>query len=172
MENWNHVKNIKHVTAKLGCGEYINLIEAKMPNFYSPEGLVVLDGDAIGAEHYSRVADKLLLLPGPKSPEQMVADWIHGLSDAHPFWKSINGGYGRQFCFKDYHYQQLTNRDKAKKWFQSQCVKDVWGITAHKMMKYWKKDHKAEVEAFVEDFEKMIKIIIAKRGMAPEEFGL
>lgn len=165
-------KNIKHVTAKLGCGEYINLIEAKMPNFYSPEGLVVLDGDAIGAEHYSRVADKLLLLPGPKSPEQMVADWIHGLSDAHPFWKSINGGYGRQFCFKDYHYQQLTNRDKAKKWFQSQCVKDVWGITAHKMMKYWKKDHKAEVEAFVEDFEKMIKIIIAKRGMAPEEFGL
>ena len=180
-EAWLFMKNmlptkykkiIKHVNAKLGCGEYINLIEAKMPNFYSPEGLVVLDGDAVRAEHYSRVASKLVLLPGPKSPEQMVADWIQGLSDAHPFWKSINSGYGRQFCFKDHHYPQLSNRDKAKMWFQSQCTSEIWGTTAFKMMKYWKKDHRDEVETFVENFEKMIKKIIAERGMALEEFGL
>ena len=39
-------------------------------------------------------------------------------------------------------------------------------------MKYWKKDHKVEVDAFVADLEKMIKKIIAERGMSPEEFGI
>ncbi len=165
-------KIIKHVPAKLGCGEYINLIEAKMPNFYSPEGLVVLDGDAVSEDHYSRVASKLVLLPGPKSPEQMVADWIQGLSDTHKFWKSINPSYTRQYCFKDIRYSQLTNREKAKMWFQSQCTTDVWGTTAHKMMKFWKKDNKEKVDAFVADFAKMINNIIAMRGMTPEEFGI
>ncbi len=165
-------KIIKHVHAKLGCSEYINLIEAKMPNFYPPEGLVVLDGDAVKEEHFSRVASKLVVLPGPKSPEQMVADWIQGLSDAHVFWKSINPGYCRQYCFKDHRYAQLANREKAKMWFQSQCKKEVWGTTAYRMMKYWKKDNKDKVDVFVTEFEKMIKRIIVERGMAPEEFGL
>lgn len=165
-------KVVKHVPAKLGCNEYINLIEAKMPNFYSPEGLVVLDGDVERNEHYNHVANKIVLLPGPKSPEQMVADWIQGLSDTHPFWKSINPGYTRQYCFKDHHYSQLTNREKAKLWFQSQCTKEVWGTKAHKMMKFWKKDHMNEVEIFVNQFAKMITKIIKERGMMPEEFGL
>ncbi len=163
---------LKHVPAKLGCGEYINLIEAKMPNFYSPEGLVVLDGDAINKEHYNRVAKKILLLPGPKSPEQMVADWIQGLSDAHQFWKSINSGYSRQFCFKDHRYSQLKDREKAKMWFQSQCKTDVWGTNAQKMMKFWKSENKDKVETFVAAFDRMIKKIIAERGMDPAEFGL
>ena len=163
---------IKHVNAKLGCTQYINMIEAKIPCFTSPEGLVVLDGDARQAKHYSRVERKILLLPGAKSPEQEVAEWINGLSDTHSFWKSINPSYTRQYCFQHYHYQDLSNRDNAKAWFQSQCTKEVWGTKAHKMMKYWKKAHKDEVDAFVADFEKMIKKIIAERGMSPEEFGL
>lgn len=163
---------IKHVKAKLGCTEYINLIEARIPSFYPPEGLVVLDGDVDRNDHYNHVANKLILLPGPKSPEQLVADWINGLSDRDPFWKSINAGYTRQFCFQNYHYNDLTDRMKAKAWFQSQCVKDVWGITAHRMMTHWKKCHKAEVDAFVDGFEKMIGRIIKERGMNPEEFGL
>lgn len=163
---------IKHVNAKLGCTEYINLIEARIPNFYSPEGLVVLDGDVDKNEHYKHVAGKILLLPGPKSPEQLIADWINGLSDLHPFWKSINPSYTRQFCFQYHHYNDLGNREKAKSWFQSQCTKNIWGMRAHKMMKFWKADHKEEVETFVFDFAKMIKKIISERGMSPEEFGL
>ena len=163
---------IKHVKAKLGCTEYINLIEARIPSFYSPEGLVVLDGDVDKNEHYSHVASKVLLLPGPKSPEQMVAEWINGLSDTDPFWKSVNAGYSRQYCFQTYHYADLTDRNKAKAWFQSQCAKELWGTTAHKMMKYWKKAHQTEVDTFVSDFKKMISIIIKERGMSPEEFGL
>lgn len=163
---------IKHVNAKLGCTEYINMIEAKIPCFSSPEGLVVLDGDARLAKHFSRVDSKVLVLPGAKSPEQVVADWINGLSDTHPFWKSINPNYTRQYCFQTYHYHDLNNREKAKSWFQSQCTKDVWGTTAHKMMKYWKKDFKSVVDSFVEDFKRMICGIIKERGMMPEEFGL
>lgn len=163
---------IKHVNAKLGCTEYINMIEAKIPCFSSPEGLVVLDGDARLAKHFSRVDSKVLILPGAKSPEQVVADWINGLSDTHPFWKSINPNYTRQYCFQTYHYHDLNNREKAKSWFQSQCTKDVWGTTAHKMMKYWKKDFKSDVDSFVEDFKRMICGIIKERGMMPEEFGL
>jgi len=163
---------IKHVNAKLGCTEYINLIEARIPSFYSPEGLVVPDGDVDKNEHYNHVAGKILLLPGPKSPEQLIADWINGLSDSHQFWKSINPGYTRQFCFQHYHYNDLGNREKAKSWFQSQCTKDIWGMKAHKMMKFWKADHKEAVETFVLDFAKMIKKIISERGMSPEEFGL
>ena len=163
---------IKHVKAKLGCTQYINLIEAKIPSFFPPEGLVVLDGDVEKTEHYNHVASKIILLPGPKSPEQMVADWINGLSDADPFWKSINRGYSRQYCFQDYHYAELTDRTKAKAWFQSQCTKEIWGTSASKMMKYWKKSHQDLVDAFVADFEKMIKRIIKERGMSPEEFGV
>ena len=48
----------------------------------------------------------------------------------------------------------------------------IWGTTASKMMKYWKKSHQDLVDAFVADFEKMIKRIIKERGMSPEEFGL
>lgn len=163
---------IKHVKAKLGCTEYINLIEAKIPSFYPPAGLVVLDGDVEKNEHYNHVAGKILLLPGPKSPEQLIADWLNELSDRDPFWKSINPGYGRQYCFQTYHYPELCNREKAKAWFQSQCTKDIWGTTAHKMMRNWKKSHKNEVEAFVNDFTNMINHIIKERGMSPDEFGL
>ena len=163
---------IKHVSAKLGCTEYINLIEARIPSFYAPEGLVVLDGDVEKNEHFSRVAGKVLLLPGPKSPEQMIADWINDLSDTDPFWESINPGYTRQFCFQHYHYADLNNREIAKAWFQSQCVKNVWGTTAHRMMKFWKRSHKSEVDVFVKGFEKMMSLIIKSRGMMPEEFGL
>lgn len=163
---------IKHVNAKLGCSEYINVIEAKIPCFTSPEGLVILDGDAKLVKHYHHVDKKILLLPGDKSPEQEIADWINGLSDQHPFWKSINPNYRKQFCFQHYHYQDLSIRENAKAWFQSQCTKEIWGTKAHKMMKYWKKDHIEEVDTFVADFERMIKKIIAERGMAPEEFGL
>lgn len=163
---------IKHVNAKLGCSEYVNLIEAKIPSFYSPEGLVVLDGDVSRNEHFNHVAEKILLLPGPKSPEQLVADWINSLSDTDPFWTSINPGYSRQFCFQTFHYAQLNNREKAKAWFQSQCVKNVWGTTGHKMMKFWKNRHKSDVDAFVRNFIKMISQIIKDRGMSPDEFGL
>ena len=163
---------IKHVNAKLGCTEYINLIEARIPSFYPPEGLVVLDGDVDKNEHYNHVAGKILLLPGPKSPEQMVAEWINGLSDRDPFWSSINPGYSKQYCFQDYHYAELSDRIKSKAWFQSQCTKDIWGTKAHKMMKYWKKSHKDDVEAFVNEFTKKINLIIRERGMMPEEFGL
>lgn len=166
---------LKHIKAKLACTAYINMIEAKIPSFCPPDGLVVLDGDVEKNDHYKHVANKLLLLPGTKSPELMIADWIHGLSDTDPFWSAINPGYGRQYCFRDYHYQEIVrsgNREIAKRWFQGQCTKDVWGAKANKLMKYWKRDHKEEVDAFVTSFTKMIKKIIAERGMSPEEFGL
>ena len=163
---------IKHINAKLGCTEYINLIEAKVPSFYPPEGLVVLDGDVEKNEHYNHVAGKVVLLPGPYSPEKLVSDWINGLSDTDPFWASINPGYSRQYCFQHYRYSELSNREKAKAWFQSQCVNNLWGKTAYKMMNYWKKSHKNEVDAFVQDFTKMITRIIKERGMMPNEFGL
>ena len=165
-------KIIKHVNAKLGCAEYINLIEAKIPCFYPPEGLVVLDGDVEKNEHYNHVANKIMLLPGSQSPEQLIADWLNGISDTHPFWKSINPAYTRQYCFQSYHYSALSNRDNAKKWFQSQCKKEIWGTKAHKVLKHWKKDHQREVESFVDGFVKMINRIITERGMAPEDFGL
>lgn len=163
---------IKHVNAKLGCTEFINLIEAKIPCFYPPEGLVVLDGDVDKNEHYKHVEGKILLLPGPKSPEQLVADWINSLSDCDPFWSSINPGYGKQYCFQDYHYADLVDRTKAKAWFQSQCKKEIWGTKAQKMMKYWKKSHKDAVDVFVNGFMEKINRIIRERGMMPEEFGL
>lgn len=163
---------IKHVKANLGCTEFINLIEAKITCFYPPEGLVVLDGDVNKNEHYYHVANKILLLPGSKSPEQLLADWINGLSDTDPFWKSINASYTRQYCFQDYHFNELVNREKAKAWFQSQCTKDVWGTKAHKIMKFWKRAHQDVVNAFVIAFKEMITRIIKERGMLPEEFGL
>lgn len=168
---------IKHINAKMCCTEYINLIEAKIPNFFPPEGLVVLDGDVEETQHTRRVANKYLALPGPLSPERLVAKWLYEMSDQDPFWISINRGYSKQYCFKDYRYQDIVTSDKSKRaiakdWFQSQCVKDVWGTKAQKMMKYWKKSHQEEVVAFVTEFEKMIKRIIKERGMLAEEFGL
>ena len=49
---------IKHINAKRCCTEHINLKEAKIPNFFPPEGLVVLDGDVEETQHTRRVANK------------------------------------------------------------------------------------------------------------------
>lgn len=168
---------VKHINAKMSCAEYINLIEAKIPNFCPPEGLVVLDGDVEETTHSRRVANKYLSLPGPLSPERLIAKWLYEMSDQDSFWASINSGYNKQFCFKEYRYSDIVTSDKSKRaiakyWFVSQCVKDIWGTRAQKVMKYWKKAHQDEVEAFVEVFEKMISRIIKERGMQPEEFGL
>ena len=133
---------------------------------------MVLDGDVDKNEHYKHVSSKLLLLPGSKSPEQLIADWINRISDLHPFWKSINPGYTRQYCFQTYHFSDMNNRERAKAWFQSQCTKEIWGTKAQKMMKFWKKDNTAEVETFVSAFSKMINRVIAERGMSPSDFGL
>lgn len=165
-------KMLKHVKAKLGCGEYVNLIEAKVPSFYPPEGLVILDGDVEENEHTKRVNHQYITLPGPQKPEQVVAEWLYNLSDRDPFWKTINPGYSKQYCFQTYHYQSLSNRDNAKAWFQSQCTPQIWGKNAQKMMKRWKRDHKDEVDAFVGAFTAMIARIIKERGMTLEEFGL
>lgn len=180
-EGWLFVYNLvpskyksllKHVRAKLGCLEYVNLIEANIPSFFPPEGLVVLDGDVERTEHFNRVEKQLVLLPGSQPPELLVANWLNELSDSDSFWTSINPGYSKQFCFQEYHYQDLKNREKAKAWFQSQCKTEIWGATANKMMKRWKKDNKDLVCIFVRSFTKMVDRIIKERGMSPEEFGL
>ena len=168
---------VKHVNAKLSCTGYVNLIEAKIPNFLPPEGLVVLDGDVERNEHFNRVAGKLMLLPGPLSPERMVAKWLYELSDADSFWNSINPGYTKQYCFQHYRYSDVVTTDKSKReiakvWFQSQCTKEIWGTKAQKLMKRWKKDNQELVDSFMNEFTELVKSIIKERGMMLEEFGL
>lgn len=70
----------------LGCGNYVNLIKHKVPEF-SRNSVVCLDSDAA-----NKVKDKnyktVVLLPGNLPPDQLIFEYLYNLSADHVFWKN------------------------------------------------------------------------------------
>ena len=106
-------------------------------------------------------ADNILVLPGNKSPERLLASYLHNLSDADSLWSSIANGYSKQVCFREYSLEQINasgedGRQNAKTWFNNQ--REVyWGRNMRKILNSFLNSISAEVQEFNANFDKMIK---------------
>lgn len=143
-------KKLNILDCNLGCENLMHLAENKVPGFRSPESIVVLDGDKSGK--IKRGLHNFICLPGNKSPERLIAKYLYNLDDSDKLWENIGKNYTRQVCFRDFTFEDIKNRDKAKKWFM-QLKKDA-GRNAHKVINPWKKENKKEVDNFITNFIK------------------
>ncbi|MFN6946312.1 MAG: AAA family ATPase [Cytophagaceae bacterium] len=149
---------LQFIDCSLGCDNLIELSRKKVVGFRFPESLIVLDGDVkTESSKMKRIiqSKNFLLLPGQKSPERIIADFLHNLPDDSPIWNSIYEGYNKQFSFRDIPIESINGkggREKAKEWFNSQ--KPYWGRNCANVINHWIKENEQEVNVFLTDFEK------------------
>lgn len=150
---------IHFVKIKLGCSELINLVEAKIPSFTFPQGIVLLDGDVNqDSSKLSKIRNKknVLTLPTDKSPEQMLASFLSTeIKDGDSLWNKINPDYTRDVCFKKFDVDGIIgDRVMAKKWFIEQ--NGIYKNWCREILKAWKQKHVDEYEQFLEDFQNVV----------------
>ncbi|GAA0548332.1 ATP-dependent nuclease [Chitinophaga japonensis] len=146
---------LEFLNCTLGCDNLIELSRKRIKGFKFPESLIVLDGDVKSESSKMRrinQLDNIIILPGQKSPERILAEFLHGLSDESPIWDKIQHGYSKQHVFQDFTLKEIqTNRDKAKAWFNSQ--KQYWGRNCTNVINPWIENNIQEVEEFISEYE-------------------
>lgn len=157
-------KNLNFIDSTFHCSMLMTMIEKKVPAFSYPYSIIILDGDVRKNRTFMKKIEKtknVLVLPGLDSPERIIAQFLHNLSDEDPLWKNIKTrGYSKQFCFRDIPYEDIMDvgehgRQTAKSWFNSQ--KKYWGINAYRVI-----DHLAanalqdEVNKFLQRFDDLL----------------
>ncbi len=155
------------ISIPFGCGNLIELCTKKVPGFKFPDSIIVLDGDVRNDSKKLKVANQLtnmLILPGDKSPEQLLASFLHGLSDESPVWASIYEGYEKQHCFEDHRLSDiLTKRDVAKAWFRSQ--QETWGKNCARVINPWIQNNQDEVKTFIKSVKEIQNKIAKELSM-------
>jgi predicted ATPase len=66
----------------LGCGNYSNLLNAKVPEF-ALKSIIILDGDIPSA---IKKFDTVLTLPGSLPPDQLIFEFLYNLPPDDSFW--------------------------------------------------------------------------------------
>lgn len=149
--------DLEFVNSTLGCDNLIDLSRKKIKGFKFPESIIVLDGDVRSDAAKMRKVNQLenvLALPGSKSPERLIAEFLHSLSDESPIWEAIQGGYSKQHVFHEFSLREIqTNRVKAKEWFNSQ--KQYWGRNCSKVINPWIESNSEDVNAFIAEYDNM-----------------
>ena len=157
--------DLEFINCTLGCDNLIELSRKKIKGFKFPESLIVLDGDVKSETSKMRrinQLDNIVILPGQKSPERLLAEFLHGLSDESPVWDNIQNGYSKQHVFQDFTLREIqTNRDKAKNWFNSQ--KQYWGRNCANVINPWIEENRLDVERFIAEYD--IKLAKYKKLM-------
>lgn len=150
---------LQFVDCTLGCDNLIELARKKIVGFRFPESLIVLDGDVKTEASKMRKINQnknFLVLPGSKSPERLIADFLYNLPDESEHWDNIYDGYSKQHVFRDHSLHEIqTNRDKAKDWFNSQ--KPSWGRNCANVINLWMAENQKEVDTFIDSFEKLLE---------------
>lgn len=155
---------LQFVDCTLGCDNLIELARKKIVGFRFPESLTVLDGDVKTEASKMRKINQnknFLVLPGNKSPEKLIAEFLYNLPDESAVWESIYEGYNKQFAFKDITLENINakgGREKAKEWFNSQ--KQYWGRNCANVINPWISENQKEVDTFIDDFEKLLEKFI------------
>lgn len=152
-------KILQFVDCTLGCDNLVELARKKIVGFRFPESLIVLDGDVKTESSKIRKINKnknFLILPGDKSPERIIAEFLHNLPDESELWNSIYDGYTKQYAFRDITLREIqASRNKAKDWFNSQ--KKCWGRNCVNVINPWVLENQKEVDAFIADYENLIE---------------
>ncbi len=144
------MNSLKTSRVKLGCSNYLQLAEKKIPSFLPENAMIFLDGDVSQNSKLLTKAYKLsnvVVLPGGDSPEKLLATFLDDHGDRAEIWDQLSSDYDHQFCFQNYHYSEvMADRDKAKAWFEEQ--KQFWGRNGAKLINLWIKNNQTEVEEF------------------------
>ena len=157
------ITSVRHVLTVNGYGGRQTKENEKSWCFKGWETLVILDGDVRMNKNDLRKinnADNILILPGNKSPERLLASYLYNLSDVDPLWSKIADGYTKQFCFREYSMEQINaggelGRQNAKKWFNSQL--EYWGRNGCKVLNPFLSSISEEAQEFRTNFDNMIK---------------
>lgn len=155
----------------IGCDQLINLYGADLR--YFGNSLIVLDGD-VTEQQLDKIPKRtrenlgnIVKLPGEKSPEEMLYDYLLSLDSDHDYWSSdaqyvgFTWDYFNERGPKSDDYKQDKDREKYKKWFIDH--RQLFERT--KLMDFWIKDNSQLVQMFRDDFRSAYNCI-AKRTMA------
>lgn len=145
---------LKFIDCSLPCSSLIDLSTRKVPSFIFPNSIIFLDGDVrLGSGVMAKIRSlkNIVILPFNRSPERIIAEYLHNLDDESALWEAVNENFTKSYCFKNYTLVEIeTDRDKAKKWFNSH-LKD-WGTNATKVINPWIAENKLEAEKFIKNF--------------------
>lgn len=144
--------NLEFAGGSLGCGNLLELSRKEIKGFRFQDSIIILDGDVS-----SRKLNKnILILPGNKPPEKLLADFLYNLQDRSTAWKKIHKGYTKQIVFRDYQYHSIiSDRTIAKKWFNQQKI--YWGRGAAKLINLWIAGNSGTVDTFCKTFDDLFK---------------
>ena len=155
-------KKLKILDCNLGGESLMHLAENKVPGFCSPDSIVILDGDK--NQKIKPKLNNFLCLPGIKSPEKLLAEYLFNLDDTDKLWGNINRNYTKQVCFRDFSLKEInSDRVKAKKWF-TELKKDA-GRNAYKVINPWKKENKKDTNNFIKSFLEIYNEIAIKLNL-------
>ena len=150
---------LQFVKCTLGCDNLVELVRKKIFGFRFSESLIVLDGDVKTDSNKIKKINRhknILVLPGGKSPEKLIAEFFHNLPDESSIWEEVFVGYTKQLVFKDYVLLEIqTSREKAKGWFNSQKL--YWGRNCANVINLWINENQQDVDIFIHDYEKLIE---------------
>ena len=159
---------LSFVNCTLGCGSLVDLGVRKIPSFTFPNSFVFLDGDVRTQRETMKKINRLsnyMVLPFDKSPERILAEYLHDLPDDSEVWTSINPNFTKQYCFRDYSLSDIERREQAKLWFTSHLKS--WGNNASKVINPWIKANKGSVDQFVAEFVKKYNTFAKELGIPP-----
>lgn len=155
----------------IGCDQLINLYSADLQYFGNT--LIVFDGD-VTEKQLNKIPKamrdslgNILKLPGEKSPEELLYEYLLSLGPDHDFWSGgaqrvgFTWDYFNEHGPKSADYNQEKDREKCKKWF----IDHRQFFENTKLMDFWKRDNAILVQQFREEF-RIAHNHIAKRTMA------
>jgi hypothetical protein len=144
-------KLLRIQNVNLGNGVYKNLIQSKFPEFN--KSIIILDGDA--RNEFKRISNpKIVFLPGVERPENVLFEFLNSNIGLENFWNNGIGGYTHQvFLNNKPSIQELKDRDKMKKWFNSE--KRYWGSNCNTIFKFWRLKNAAAIIKFNQDVNKL-----------------
>lgn len=106
---------LQFVDCTMGCSNYLELAKKNIEGFKYKQSIIILDGDVKSESSKMRELKKyknILLLPDTKSPERLIAEYLHSLQENSPLWNKIYNGYTKQLVFRDYSLKEIqTDRD-------------------------------------------------------------
>lgn len=165
----DYMNYLKLMDVSLGCHELITLLYADMEYFGNT--LIVFDGDVELAKEIKgnnkliKKLNNLIVLPGGKSPEAVIYEYLINLPSDHEYWEVSRKLGLTKIYFKEHgpnSYSKGMDREKNKKWFNDHLT---YFESTH-LIDYWKKDNKELVEKFKSKFIEQYNTV-AKRNMKP-----
>ncbi|ENJ2066710.1 AAA family ATPase [Escherichia coli] len=172
----------------LGCKNYIQLLNKKVPSFYK-SAIIVLDADVENVKHANVVK-----LPGILPPDQIIFEYLFNLDASDDFWKNNPLHYTKDYFFEksnpiitalNISEQKIklkekikeVNKDKLdgsrirelfKKFIQEKTLQELikCGGVKYNPYRKWAEDNKILVDKFNDTLIEALRFVIG------EEFGL